>query len=141
MADTIICRFVSMIFHSDATSFSVGRFQLFEVEERQIIVTGYYPHLESDTLYRCTGEYVEHPRYGMQFKTEKVERVLASDEDSLIRFLSGPLFPGIGKKFAATMVQVLGNDLLDQIKENASVLDLIPNSNHHIHHILDDRHD
>lgn len=126
MADTIVCRFVSMIFHSDATSFSVGRFQLFEVEERQIIVTGYYPHLESDILYRCTGEYVEHPRYGMQFKTEKVERVLASDEDSLIRFLSGPLFPGIGKKFAATMVQVLGNDLLDQIKENASVLDLIP---------------
>lgn len=126
MADTIVCRFVSMIFHSDATSFSVGRFQLFEVEERQIIVTGYYPQLESDVLYRCTGDYVEHPRYGMQFKAEKIERVLASDEDSLIRFLSGPLFPGIGKKFATAMVQLLGNDLLDQIKENPNVLDLVP---------------
>jgi len=60
MADTIICRFVSMIFHSDATSFSVGRFSLYEVEERQMIVTGYYPIPEADTLYRCTGEYVEH---------------------------------------------------------------------------------
>ncbi len=126
MADTIVCRFVSMIFHSDATSFSVGRFQLFEVEERQIIVTGYYPVLQSDVLYRCTGDYVEHPRYGMQFKTEKIERVLASDEDSLIRFLSGPLFPGIGKKFATTMVQLLGNDLLEQIKENPDILDLVP---------------
>ncbi len=126
MSDSIVCRFVSMIFHSEATSFSVGRFQLYEVEERQMIVTGYYHLLEKDVLYRCTGEYVEHPRYGMQFKADKIERVLASDEDSLIRFLSGPLFPGIGKKFAAVMVQVLGNDLLDQIKENPSVLELVP---------------
>ena len=126
MSDTIVCRFVSMIFHSEATSFSVGRFQLYEVEERHMIVTGYYHSLEKDTLYRCTGEYVEHPRYGMQFKAELIERVLASDEDSLIRFLSGPLFPGIGKKLAESMVNLLGNDLLDQIKENPFVLDLVP---------------
>ena len=65
MSDSIVCRFVSMIFHSDATSFSVGRFQLYEVEERQMIVTGYYHILEADTLYRRPGEYVEHPKYGM----------------------------------------------------------------------------
>ncbi|MBQ7889256.1 MAG: ATP-dependent RecD-like DNA helicase [Erysipelotrichaceae bacterium] len=126
MSDSIVCRFVSMIFHSDATSFSVGRFQLYEVEERQMIVTGYYHILEADTLYRCTGEYVEHPKYGMQFKAERIERVLASDEDSLVRFLSGPLFPGIGKKFAQTMVNVLGTDLLDQIRQNENVLELVP---------------
>lgn len=126
MSDSIVCRFVSMIFHSDATSFSVGRFSLYEVEERQMIVTGYYPIPEADTLYRCTGEYVEHPRYGMQFKTEKMERVLATDEDSLVRFFSGPLFPGIGKKFAQTMISILGTTLIDQIKEDPNVLELIP---------------
>ena len=96
MSDSIVCRFVSMIFRSEATSFSVGRFSLYELEERTMIVTGYYPMPEKDILYRCYGEYVEHPKYGMQFKTERMERVLASDEDSLVRFLSGPLFPGLG---------------------------------------------
>ena len=129
MADSIVCRFVSMIFHSEATSFSVGRFQLYEVEERSMIVTGYYPVPEADILYRCTGEYVEHPKYGMQFKAEKIERVLANDEDSLVRFFSGPLFPGIGKKFAQTMVSILGKDLIDQIKEDPNVLELVPKMN------------
>ena len=126
MSDSIVCRFVSMIFRSEATSFSVGRFSLYELEERTMIVTGYYPMPEKDLLYRCYGEYVEHPKYGMQFKTERMERVLASDEDSLVRFLSGPLFPGIGKKFAQTMFNVLGETLIDQIKQDPSVLELVP---------------
>ena len=129
MSDSIVCRFVSMIFRSEATSFSVGRFSLYELEERSMIVTGYYPMPEKDILYRCFGEYVEHPKYGMQFKTERMERVLASDEDSLVRFLSGPLFPGIGKKFAQTMYNVLGETLIDQIKQDPSVLDLVPKMN------------
>ena len=34
MSDSIVCRFVSMIFRSEATSFSVGRFSLYELEEQ-----------------------------------------------------------------------------------------------------------
>lgn len=127
--DKITCRYKSMIFHSGDTLFSVARFELYELTEREIIVTGYFNKLEVDNLYNCFGKYTEHPKYGMQFKSEIIEKVLPSDKDSLVRFFSGPLFVGIGMKFATSLLDTLGEDIIDKIKDDNDVLDSVPKMN------------
>ena len=73
-----------------------------------------------------SGLYIDHPRYGMQFQVETFHRVMPDDEDSLIRFLSGPLFEGIGRKYAETLVEALGKDAIRLIKNDPAVLDRVP---------------
>lgn len=119
-------KFARIIFRHDSNAFTVAKFTLYELDEKNITVTGYLPLLDPDTLYNLKGIYKEHPKYGMQFQIESFSKVLASDEDSIIRYLSGPMFPGIGKKFALTIFETLGKDCLSLIKENPNILDAVP---------------
>lgn len=125
----IIGRFISTIYHNEGNFFSVVRFRLYQKDEKEIIVTGYFKPYDDEQLYAVDGQYIEHPKYGMQFRADKIEVVLPNEEESLIRFFSGPLFPGIGPKAAATIVDVLGEDCIEKIKKDPSVLNLIPKLN------------
>lgn len=119
-------KLISMIYHNEGNCFSVARFQLYDLDEKEIIITGYFKEFEKDQLVHLDGTYVEHPRYGMQFKVEKFEQVMPNESDSLIRFFSGPLFPGIGNKFATGLVEALGEDIINRIKDDPDLLDDVP---------------
>ena len=116
--------FVYEVFRSD-NNYCIYRFKLYDKSEKIITVTGYFGQLNDDQLYVLEGEYTEHVKYGMQFKTHKYDMVKPKDEDSIIRLLSGPLFVGIGVKYATTILDVLGNDCLDDIKKDPSILDKV----------------
>lgn len=118
-------KFRVVIFHSDDTLFTVAKFKLYDVEEKDITVTGNITDINKDILYRLYGEYKEHPRYGYQFQIEKLEKVLPTDVDSQVTFLCSPLFPGIGTKMAQRIVDSLGEDALNRISENPGLLDTI----------------
>jgi len=118
MAQQIIGKVARIIYHSQQNSFTVMRFLLHEINEKQIFVTGHFPVYEKDTMLECTGLYQEHPKYGMQFVVEHVRRIIPQERESLINFLSSPTFKGIGKKTAEKFVDALGLDLIDQIKNN-----------------------
>ena len=77
-------------------------------------------------IYQIYGEYIEHPRYGMQFKIEGMERPLPSQAESIIRYLSGIQFQGIGKKTAEKIVLTLGEDCLKEIREDPRILYQVP---------------
>lgn len=113
--------YVATIFHSDANGFSVCRFKCHELNEKSMIITGYFPQMETDVLYELEGEYVEHPRFGIQFSVVNFKKMLPQDETMIIRFLSGPLFPGIGQKLAEQIVEEYGPDILVNIKENPAM--------------------
>ena len=119
----------NIIFYSESTLFSVCSFNLYDLDEKEIIITGNFAKLEKDILYNLYGNYQEHQKYGMQFKVSKIEKILPNDDDSLIRYFSGPLFVGIGKKFATELVEFLGSELVEIIKENPDVLDTVPKIN------------
>lgn len=118
-------KFRVIIFHSESNLFTVAKFKLYDVEEKDITVTGNIADVNKDILYRLYGEYKEHPRYGYQFQIEKMEKVLPTDRDSQVTFLSSPLFPGIGSKMAQRIVEHLGEDALVRISENSNLLDSI----------------
>lgn len=115
-----------IIIYQGDNNYTVAKFIVNDKEEKMLTVTGYLGEVLEDTLYRLYGEYKEHYRYGMQFNISSYERILPNDNDSLIRYFSSSIFPGIGKKAATMIVNALGNDAIKIIKEDPSVLYQIP---------------
>lgn len=125
--EKITGKFTHTIYRHDESYFTVARFELHSLDEKGIIVTGYLPTIDDlDLLYELEGDYIEHPKYGMQFSIKAYRKVTPTDTDSIVRYLSSPLFEGIGKKFAEKIVDILGTNCIDMIKEDASCLDQIP---------------
>ena len=124
--DVIRGKLKQIVFRNDDNGYTVARFIVDDLQQRQVTITGYLPVFSEDALMELSGSYVDHPRYGMQFQVETFHRVMPDDEDSLIRFLSGPLFEGIGKKYAETIVAALGKDAIHRIKNDPTVLDSVP---------------
>ncbi len=126
---TIQAKFIKFIFHNKDNKFSVAVFELNDMSEKEVIVTGYFNGFEKDVFYLLKGQYVEHVRYGMQFQTEEVERLISTNYDDLVSFLSSSLFVGIGKKYAETIVDTLGVNCIELIKDDINVLQQVPKMN------------
>lgn len=60
-----------------------------------------------------------------QFKLDHYEIVLSTDEEEIIKYLSSPLFKGIGPTQAKYIVDALGENTLSLIKEDKHHLDLV----------------
>lgn len=118
----IVGKISHIIYKDEKTRYTVARFRLYELNEKLITITGYFPQFQDDCLLNLTGTYLDHPRFGMQFQVQHYHRVLPSDIDSIITFLSSPLFPGIGKKFAEAIVERWQEDSLVILKDNPSLL-------------------
>lgn len=121
------------IFKSDK-GYIIGLFKVRDTNKEElkdyinktITFTGYFHELNEDDTYLFYGEEVSHPRYGFQFQVSEYERVKPTDTEGIIDFLSSDLFPGIGEKMAKTIVEVLGDKVLDKILEDKSCLMLVP---------------
>jgi exodeoxyribonuclease V alpha subunit len=97
--------------------------------EQEIVVTGSFGDMQEDEEYRFFGHFVDHPRYGKQFLVESYEQAQPTSANGLISYLSSDKFPGIGKKTAENIIDVLGEEAIDQIMENPAVLVKVPNLN------------
>ncbi len=102
----------------------------FETSEGDIItVTGPSVDYELYSKYSISGEYVTHPKYGYQFKMLTIQKYIPTKKEDIIRFLSGPAFKGVGKKAALKVYEALGDDALNILKSNRSVLENIDLTN------------
>lgn len=97
--------------------------------EKEIVVTGSFGDVQEDEEYRFFGHFVDHPRYGKQFLVESYEQAQPTSANGLISYLSSDKFPGIGKKTAEKIIEILGEEAIDQIMDNPAVLARIPNLN------------
>lgn len=114
------------IFYNDANGYAVAKFVTYDANEEDFVATGFFRELQEDIIYRLHGSYVDHPRYGMQFQVKTYEKVMPQDDESLIRFFSSSIFPGIGKQSAKLLVDTLGNQLIARIKEDPHILLQVP---------------
>lgn len=89
-------------------------------------VVGFLPNVVEGDVYTFKGQTVEHPRYGKQLKAETFEKELPQTKDAIISYLSSDLFKGIGKKTAQNIVNTLGENAINDILNDASVLDKVP---------------
>jgi len=89
-------------------------------------VVGFLPNVIEGDVYTFKGQTVEHPRYGKQLKAETFEKELPQTKDAIISYLSSDLFKGIGKKTAQNIVNTLGENAINDILNDASVLEKVP---------------
>lgn len=95
------------------------------LKDSTISFTGYFHELDIDDNYKLSGSIVKHPKYGEQFNVEFYEKVVPEEKDSIVEFLSGGTFKGIGEKTAEKIVSILGSDAIKMIIDNPSNLMLI----------------
>lgn len=113
----------SIVFYNESNSYCIARVKIDQKKDEKIVITGYFEPPAKEDLCRFFGEYVDHPRFGRQFKIEYYERVLPNSKEAIIRFLSSSLFPKVGAKSAEKIVDALGENCLTLIKEDPSLLD------------------
>ncbi len=123
MSEIIEAKLLYEIFYNPKNYYAVLKMKMLDENEDKMIVTGYFKELDEDYIYRLHGKYIDHPKYGVQFQIDSYETVIERSSKSLIRYLSSPLFAGIGKKCATQLVDALGLDLIEMIKLDDHILD------------------
>ncbi|MDR0846032.1 MAG: ATP-dependent RecD-like DNA helicase [Lactobacillales bacterium] len=126
---TVKGRYISTFFQNDG--FRIALIRVIETdlpgyEEDEIVVTGAIEALDDDAKYVFEGTDVTHPKYGRQIKVTNYFEELPTGSKALVEYLSSAKFPGIGEKMAAVMVDTLGDNLIEDILDDASVLEQIP---------------
>lgn len=110
----------SRIFINEQTGFGIFRIALLDENNKSFAIKGPLANLEIDSSYLFSGNYEEHSNYGLQLNVHHYEEILPSEEEHVLRFLSGPSFPGIGIKSAESIVEKYGKDVLNRIKKDPS---------------------
>ncbi|HBK6942749.1 TPA: ATP-dependent RecD-like DNA helicase [Enterococcus faecium] len=93
-----------------------------DYREKEIVVTGSFGDIQENETYRFYGELVDHPKYGRQLKLERYEQEKPTTANGIVAYLSSEKFPGIGKKTAEKIVELLGEDAIEKIIADPSVL-------------------
>lgn len=92
----------------------------------EIKVTGNFGDIQILSSYRFEGRLVMHEKFGLQFRATGYKQILPHEEGSLTKYLSSNNFPGIGKKAATTIIDELGLNALDVLKENPAKIASLP---------------
>lgn len=106
------------IFASDDQTFGVYRFEP-DGSSRVITISGKLGHLDQGEHLSLEGDWVEHPRFGRQFKVDSFKLELPDREEGLVQLLGSGAVQGFGPVFAKRLVDHFG-------KETAYILDEAP---------------
>lgn len=95
--------------------YTVARLEMQESEE--ITVVGeIYPVSEGEEI-KVSGFWKNHPRYGLQFQSERWEKVDPATLEGIERYLGSGLIKGIGPTYARRLVSAFGLDTLRVLSE------------------------
>ncbi len=120
MIEEKICgQIIKNIFYNEDDFFNISK--IITEEKQELFVKGYFPKLNINTNYEFIGNYVFHPKYGKQF--DVISYKIIEDNKNIVSYLSSDLFYGIGEKTAQHIVDVLGDDALNLIIKDKTVLD------------------
>ncbi|NMD70595.1 ATP-dependent RecD-like DNA helicase [Bacillus sp. DNRA2] len=118
------------IFHNEQNLYTVLRIRVEETnedyEDKEAVITGYFPRVHEQESYIFYGEMKEHPRFGMQFQATHFRKDMPQSKQGVINYLAGEMFKGIGKKTAEKIVETLGENAISRILNQPSLLDSIP---------------
>ncbi len=96
-----------------------------EVGGELITAVGELGDVEAGEVLHIEGNYVNHPRFGTQFKVEYCERKLPNTANNICKYLSSGAIKGIGPALAKRIVDVFGDKTLEIMeKEPSKLLDI-----------------
>ena len=87
------------------------------VDDEEEICVGIFRGVDNGENLEITGEYVEHPSYGFQFKASSFKVVEPDDLLSMERYLGSGAIKGVGEALAKRIVKKFGKDTFRVIEE------------------------
>ncbi len=122
-------KYKTSIFKNDSSGYQVGLFkvkesstELEDINGKTLTFTGYFRELNTEDTYIMYGKYVFHDRYGYQFQVSEYERCEPDTSDAVLEFLSSSFVKGCGEKTAKKIVDKLGSNAINLIKEDKNNL-------------------
>ncbi|MEM7515446.1 MAG: ATP-dependent RecD-like DNA helicase [Planctomycetota bacterium] len=88
----------------------------------RLTAVGSAPRVEPGMRVRLGGGWKEHRSHGRQFEFETLEVLPPADTDGLEKYLSSKAFDGVGAVLAARIVEALGPDTLEIIRDQPEKL-------------------
>ncbi len=100
----------SIVYKNEANGFAV---LTLDSEGEPVTVVGEIGNVEEGEELRLTGEYINHQKFGMQFKAELCERTLPKSAAAIQRYLASGVIKGIGPVLAKKIVKKFGEQTLE----------------------------
>ena len=91
-----------------------------------VTVLGNFPSLSPGEMVSLDGEWVNHPKFGHQFKVEKYETIIPATAHGIEKYLGSGLIKGIGPMMAKRIVAKFGVETLDIIESQIGKLSEVP---------------
>ena len=123
MSEIIKGRISSYVYKSEDSLYKIAKIIS---NDEEVVITGSFLELEEGLEYEFVGEFVDHIKYGIQFKIESYTKTNSFTRDGLIAYFSSDKFKGIGTKLATRIIDILGEDCIEQILDDPDCLDVVP---------------
>jgi exodeoxyribonuclease V alpha subunit len=120
--ETIEGTVTKRIFYNVESGFCILAVEIGELEP--IKLSGSMPSVREGDRYKFTGSYVDHPKYGRQFKFDSAELILPTGTAGVARYIS-TITAGVGMTKAKKIVEKLGEDCLTRIKDFPELLETL----------------
>ena len=102
-----------IIYYNETNSYMIAEF---DTEEEQTTIVGYLPFVSSADNLKVIGNFVEHKKYGRQFKVETFEKLMPQTVSALEKYLANGNIKGVGEALAKRIVSRFGEDTIQIIK-------------------------
>lgn len=112
----------SIVYRNDDNGYTV--FDL-ESGDELITVVGELGRIDEGEVVLLQGSYINHPRFGMQFKAVYCEQRLPETAVSIERYLSSGVIKGIGPSLAKKIVNQFGSETLEIMQNTPEKLTCI----------------
>lgn len=116
---TLIGKVSQIIYKNDSNGYTV---LLLKAEQEYITAVGETGKIEVGDEYELEGEIIYHKSYGEQFQFKSMTKLLPSDSNALIDYISKSGIKGIGKKTAEKIIKCFGADALETIRYKPDLL-------------------
>lgn len=121
---------VQEIFYKEEDGYGVYLIQVLEASADEgfedVTITGHFLRLQKNEIYVFYGDWVDHPKFGIQFQAKSYQKELPDTKDAVMKYLSSDLFHGIGKKTAQKIVDHFGVGALERITDQPERLKEVP---------------
>ncbi|MDD9147643.1 ATP-dependent RecD-like DNA helicase [Sporolactobacillus sp. CQH2019] len=121
---------VRIVFQNKENGYTVMIVKINETDEpvqgKEMTIVGYFPAVHLHETYQFIGRLKTHPKYGQQYEAERYRKLLPQSRTGMVQYLSGDLFPGIGKKTAESIIDAIGDNAITKILNDPSCLQEVP---------------
>lgn len=112
-----------IIFRNEENGYQV--LEVFSDADGIFIAKGYFPTIAEGSFLSLKGNYIENPKYGLQFDVKEVYIETPSDKQGIFDYLTSGLVKGVGPVTAEALIKKFGLKTLEIIEKNPKALEQV----------------